>query len=81
MKRMTAEDARLLLERLRSVAGPAAAAGEWEGRFVTESAARLKRYGEKAIFTPKQWIQFERIFRRYEPAPETAPGMEPAAGA
>ena len=43
------------------------------------------RYGDKAIFTPKQWIQFEQIFRRYEELPEEAAphsGKDsPAAGA
>ena len=70
MGRLNPETAKAMLARLRALAADARAGSEWEGRFVEESVARLVRYGDKAIFTPKQWIQFEQIFRRYEAAPE-----------
>ncbi|ONG45822.1 hypothetical protein BKE38_26060 [Pseudoroseomonas deserti] len=70
MPRLTPERAKTMLARLRALAAAARAGSAWEGRFVEEAVARLVRYGDKAIFTPKQWIQFEQIFRRYEELPE-----------
>ncbi|WP_419900424.1 hypothetical protein [Roseomonas sp. USHLN139] len=85
MPRLTPERAKAMLARLRGLAAAARAGSDWEGRFVEEAVARLVRYGDKAIFTPKQWIQFEQIFRRYEELPEEAAphsGKDsPAAGA
>jgi hypothetical protein len=70
MPRLTPETAKVMLARLRGLSAAAAAGSAWEGRFVEEAVARLVRYGDKAIFTPKQWIQFEQIYRRYEEPPQ-----------
>ncbi|WP_160000172.1 hypothetical protein [Roseomonas sp. 18066] len=81
MPRLTPDRAKTMLARLRGLAAAARAGSEWEGRFVEEAVARLVRYGDKAIFTPKQWIQFEQIYRRYEEAPPDSVTDSPDARA